>query len=148
MVTDADATPYQRLVGKTALAIEKSVKWSQSSDQIEAGTQDGKAASKAFAKEYAKINLKKAPADHLTGEAKFDPDAFRARVINVISLDLSPDAPTAKRSSQKRSTRTANRSQLDLPSATTSSLARLTPASYIEAVQDSFVESRRQVRAR
>jgi hypothetical protein len=87
-----------------------------SSDQIEAGTQDGKAAAAAFAKEYAKINLKEAPADHLAGESKFDPEAFRARVINVIFLDLSPDATYDRRAyreaffTAQRSTRTANRS--------------------------------------
>lgn len=87
---DEDSTPYQRLVGKVALAIEKSVTWSTAKDP----KADGEAAFEVFKKEFAKINQKKAPADKEDGKKKFDPERFRTNVANIVSMDVCPYSST------------------------------------------------------
>jgi ATP dependent DNA ligase domain len=90
-LTHSDSTPYQRMVGKVALAIEKKVKWSDSND----AQTDGSAAFEAFKVEFAKINQKKAPADEEEGNSKFDPELFRTQIGNIVSLDASSDGQLA-----------------------------------------------------
>lgn len=87
---DEDSTPYQRLIGKVALAIEKNVTWSNVKDP----KVDGEAAFEVFKKEFAKINQKKAPADKEDGKKKFDPERFRTNVANIVSMDVCPYSST------------------------------------------------------